>query len=444
MGRYKINMHYQCVGVGCGPSNLSVASLLYNEKSFKNIFFDQKPEFSWHAGAMMDGASLQVSLFKDLVTLADPTNYFSFVSYLHEHGRLYHFVNARFEQVMRQEFSNYFKWAAEKNENIFFNECVLQIGFNGKYFIVETTKRCVTSENIVIGIGVKPWIPDFAKANLDSKTHFHVHEFISKADISAGRNVVVIGGGQSGAEVILDLIQRKNGLAPLSVTWISRRENFFPIDDSPFTNDYFTPEHSDYFYIQKPKFREAFIQRNILASDGISEHTLRKIYQQIYTMRYIEHAPTKVCLLPFREVKEIQSTNGAWLLRINHLANYAQEIVNADVIIWASGYQSASNQIIAPLFNRLKLENNEILIDSDFTVVWDGPINRRLFLLNATRNQRGLPDPNLSLIAWRSQLVVNRMLGKPRNSVARDTSFISWSVEPTILHDRYSNCWEKA
>jgi lysine N6-hydroxylase len=75
-------MHYQCAGVEAGPSNLGLASLLYGKSDLRSIFFDQKPEFSWH-GQMFPDASLQVSLFKDLVTLAEPTGFLSFVSYLH-------------------------------------------------------------------------------------------------------------------------------------------------------------------------------------------------------------------------------------------------------------------------------------------------------------------------------------------------------------------------
>lgn len=68
---------YDCIGIGCGPSNLSVASLLHRSPGLRSIFFDQKPEFAWRDGMMLSDVGLQVSLFKDPVTLADPTNLFS-------------------------------------------------------------------------------------------------------------------------------------------------------------------------------------------------------------------------------------------------------------------------------------------------------------------------------------------------------------------------------
>ena len=85
-----VQNHFQCLGVGVGPANLSLASLLYNNHEVSNRFIEKQPSFGWHDGQQVDGATLQVSMLKDLVTLSDPTNEFSFLSYLHSHGRPYH------------------------------------------------------------------------------------------------------------------------------------------------------------------------------------------------------------------------------------------------------------------------------------------------------------------------------------------------------------------
>ena len=75
----------------------------------------------------------------------------------------------------------------------------------------------------------------------------------------------------------------------------------------------YTPTHSNYFYEQDEGFRRAFIKRNLLSSDGISECTLRSIYQQIYSLRFIERAPIEISLLPFREVRAITQDGERWL-----------------------------------------------------------------------------------------------------------------------------------
>ena len=426
---------YDCVGIGCGPSNLSVAALLDDHPDVRHIFFDMKPSFSWHDGMMLQGASLQVSLFKDLVTLANPANRYSFISYLHQHRRLYQFLNARFAQISRLEFADYLKWAAHGNENICFGECVQRVEFDGCHFVVETSRRRVRSENVVVGAGIVPHVPDFAHAYLDSDANFHVHEFAARPRRLGGRRVVVVGGGQSGGEVVLDLLRRAGDDAPREVAWISRRENFSPLDDSPFANDLFTPAHSDYFYAQGAAFREGFLKRNLLASDGISEHTLRDIYQRIYTMRHVERSPVRVRLMPFRRVHEVWRAGEAWALQSEHLGSRESEVLEADAVIWATGFRSASLPFLQPLGARLKRDGGEICIDRDYAAMWDGPPDRLLFVLNAARRQRGLADPNLSLTAWRSRLVIDRMLGRSHQAALAEDAFVNWAaLKPEARH----------
>ena len=264
------NDFYECIGIGCGPSNLSVASQLYGLSDTRNIFFEKKTELSWHNGMMLPDASLQVSMFKDLVTLAEPTNPFSFVSYLHQRGRLLPFLNARFEQISRLEFADYLKWAAHTNKNICFGERVQTVDFDGDHFVVETTKRRVLGKNVVVGVGIESHLPAFVQPYIDGETNFHIHTFTDKPRPVGGLRVVVIGGGQSGAEAVLGLLRRTGEHAPSQVSWLSRRENFSPLDDSPFANDLFTPSQSNFFYHQDAAYREAYLARNVLASDGIS------------------------------------------------------------------------------------------------------------------------------------------------------------------------------
>jgi len=147
--------HFACVGVGVGPANLSLASLLYSYPGLPIRFLEKRPDFGWHDGQQIEGASLQVSILKDLVTLSDPTSKLSFLSYLHAHGRLYHFINAQFDRVPRQEFRNYLEWACRKNENIVFGEEVLSVDFDG-VFVVRTDRGVVTADNISVGVVRQP------------------------------------------------------------------------------------------------------------------------------------------------------------------------------------------------------------------------------------------------------------------------------------------------
>ena len=101
--------------------------------------------------------------------------------------------------------------------------------------------------------------------------------------------------------------------------------------------------------------------------------------------------------------------------------------VDVDVVVWATGFRSVAPDFLAPIADRLEREGDEYRIDSDFAVRWDGPSNRSIFLQNAALRQRGLADKNLSLVAWRSQRIIDRI-----RCVRSDDpvpSFIEWSAK---------------
>lgn len=419
--------HYRCVGIGVGPANLSLASLMYSHPEITNLFLDKKESFGWHDGQQMPGASIQVSMLKDLVSLSEPTNVYSFLSYLHELGRIYHYLNAQFDAVPRQEFRNYMEWASRKNENIVFGQEVQSVEYTD-VFQIRTGTRQVTADNIVVGVGVQPRMPPQAHAHSGDR-QFHVSEFLSKANALGGMRVGVVGGGQSGAEAFLDLVSRPAADLPRRVVWISRRSNYFPLDDSPFTNDYYMPSYSDYFARLDAATRRAFNTRHILTSDGISDATLRLIYQRIYTHHFINGYQDLVALYPNRSVAAIASApSHAWNLALAHNDHEGvRENVELDVVIWATGYSQAPMDFLDPIKARMAREGDEFKIDNSFAVQWDGPADRSIFLQNATRAQRGLADPNLSLNAWRSQRILDRLRGI--RTEHQQNSFIEWMTK---------------
>jgi lysine N6-hydroxylase len=416
------------VGIGVGPANLSLASLMSRHPEMTNLFVDKKPVFGWHDGQQMPNTTIQVSMLKDLVSLSEPTSEYSFLSYLHDTGRLYHYINAQFDAVPRLEFRNYMEWACQKNDNVVFGQEVQSVDYSG-VFRVRLRSGTVTADNIVIGVGVQPWVPPQARPHLGGR-QFHVSEFLAKAADLGGLRVGVVGGGQSGAEAFLSLISRDGGSLPRRVVWISRRPNYLPLDDSPFTNDYYMPDYSDYFAGLDPVTRRAFNSRHILTSDGISEPTLRLIYQQVYTHRFINGYADLVALYPNREVTGVAcAAGGAWHLTLGHNDHPGMaESAELDVVIWATGFAPAPTDFLEPIRHRLEREGDEYKIDNSFAVAWDGPADRNIFLQNAARGQRGLADPNLSLTAWRSQRILDRLRGV--RTEHQLNSFIEWMTKP--------------
>ncbi len=85
--------HLDLVGIGAGPSNLSVAALSAPVGRLRCKFLDRQPTQRWYPGLMLSAAVLQVSHLKDLVTLVDPTSRYTFLNFLARTGRLHRFAS---------------------------------------------------------------------------------------------------------------------------------------------------------------------------------------------------------------------------------------------------------------------------------------------------------------------------------------------------------------
>ena len=308
-----------------------------------------------------------------------------------------------------------------------FSETVERVDFDG-VFRVTTDHRQVTADNIAVGVGTVPWVPEFAVQHLGAG-HFHVSQYLSHVKELAGKRVAVVGGGQSGAEAFLDLISRPESERPAWVSWVSRRRNYFPIDDSTFTNDFYTPEYSDYFYRLSESKRAELNSAHLLSSDGISESTLRAIYQELYRLQFIERDEHRFGLLPNRTIVAADRTGrGGFEMTLQHNDESGQsQSLAVDAVVWATGFRPAPKTFLDPLMDRIETENGEVRVDEDFAITWDGPPDRNIFMQNAVRGQRGLPDVNLSLNAWRAQRIANRLRGSGPPELAM--SFIDWSAK---------------
>jgi lysine N6-hydroxylase len=82
---------------------------------------------------------------------------------------------------------------------------------------------------------------------------------------------------------------------------------------------------------------------------------------------------------------------------------------------------------LEPIRDRINLSDGRLVVDADFSIDWDGPSDRRIYAQNAARVQRGIADPNLSLIAWRSAKIANSIAGRPLYNVQAPPSFVCWS-----------------
>jgi lysine N6-hydroxylase len=409
--------------VGAGPFNLSLAALLA-PTGFNARFFDKSPEFEWHPGLLFPEATIQVSYLKDLVTLVDPTSQYSFLAFLRAHKRLYRFIN-RSQPVSRKEFNQYLQWVAGRLPNVEFGAEVRDVAVDGQGFSLQVDSRSVSTKNIVLGTGLVPNIPAWARPHLGDYV-FHSNDYLLHPIDATNRVVAVVGGGQSGAEVVWHLLLNLAHL-PAELVWISHRPNFLPLDESPFTNELFNPVYSDYFFTLTPEQRDSLLAEQKLASDGISQGLLQRIYDRLYDLEFLEPAGRRVRLLPGYEVTGMEHSSAGCDLALRDRWG-ASRTVHADVIVLGTGSSYVLPEAMQPLASRMSWDRDGFPVRADFSVEWDGPPELRIYAQDAARHMRGVADPNLSLMAWRSGIIANSLLGRQVYDVSGESSVFDLDV----------------
>ena len=376
---------------------------------------------------LLPGSEIQVSHLKDLVTLVDPANPYSFLSFLAKNKRLYRFINARFPRILRNEFNQYLKWASETIANLHFREKVERVEYSqvSKLFLMQTARRVIKSKHLILGNGLAAHIPTIAKPYLGENI-FHCKDFLFKKQHCHGKRVLVIGGGQSGAEIINSLLSDGSSL-PTKLTWVTRRKQFSPIDDSPGANELFSPNHSKAFYQLSSDKKAELLNQHILASDGISQYLLESIYQKLYTLEFLEGRGRFYDLLPNHSLTSIhQSPSQLSLTLINQEFNVSQSI-DADIIILCTGYQNYQPAYLTPLMDHIPQHNGKFIVNSDYSIEWDGPRENRIYVQNAARHSHGIADPNLSLMAYRSATIINSITENNIYDINCVPDSINWS-----------------
>ncbi|WP_444929897.1 lysine N(6)-hydroxylase/L-ornithine N(5)-oxygenase family protein [Microbulbifer sp. SSSA002] len=418
-------------GIGAGPFNLAVAALMW-DKSLTHRFFEAKAEFSWHPGLMLPGAMMQTSYLKDLVTPVDPTNPCSFLAYLVEKQRFYDFLNAEQRTVSRREFADYLGWAAKRLDAVEMGSRVQSVVDKGSYFELDIHgpkgQELVKAKNICVAGGKKPHIPEFCRPQL-SGSCFHALEIALRNPDVHGKRVAVIGGGQTGAEVVINLLNKQWG-KPEQVTWVSRRSNYLPLDETPFTNDWFTPAYVDVFRQLSQPRKEQVVAEQKLASDGISPDTLKELYQLFYRLVHLEGDRDRMVLMPNREMVDL-SNYGAYRIQLqNHLLGGAdgQEWLDADIVILCTGLSEALPPCIAPLQDRIvRDEEGRLLLNDAFSAqLKDDDSDRRLYFLGTGRFSHGIAEPQLSLSAWRAARVVNDLHRETVYNNQQPNHYMNW------------------
>ena len=428
-------------GIGIGPFNLGLASLLSSHPQVSATFLERKPGFRWHEGLILPGTTLQVPFLADLVSMADPTHRLSFLNYLAAHDRLYKFYFYENFLIPRQEYDDYCRWASQQLDSCRFGETVADVRHDAATdtFVTETcalggTTRSYRSRNIAIGIGTSPYLPKWSGLNANSPV-FHSAEFAKrKAELMKARRVTVIGSGQSAAECVLALFSEltpQRVAAGASIRWITRSAGFFPMEYSKLGLEYFTPDYMREFHRLPRTTRRQTVADQGLLYKGISFSTIGDIFDLLYE-RSIGGRDPGLSLAPNCDVTDIRSSgfSGGLKIGLRHNLSGEESTVEADAVVSATGYRHAWPQWLDTLKEQMleTCDGGDLVVDADFRARRRDGGAGAIFVQNAETFQHGVGAPDLGLGAFRNAVIINQLLQREHYRVNARSAFQDFAI----------------
>lgn len=402
---------YDVVGIGFGPSNLSLAiALEENPHPLSSVFFEREPSLSWHRGMLMPTAKMQVSFIKDLVTFRNPHSPFSFVSYLHQVGRLVRFVNNQDFFPTRREFHDYLEWAEAKLAHpTAYNAEVtaVRLPVPGHSPVIEVRDvapphviRTVRARNIVVSTGLVPRMP----AGIERDDHvWHssqfVHEF-ARCDHRRLRRVAVAGAGQSAAEIVRFLYDT---LPDALISAIMPSYGYSIADNTPFANQIFDPVAVDDYYDGSRRSKDAFwrYHRNTNYS-VVDDEVIRDLYRRTYDDDVAKCERLRFVTLT--RVVDVKRMAGDTRVTLHSLAREESYHLDVDLLVCATGYDPMNPaEVLGDLNGRLlRDEDGQYRVDRDYRLVTTPDLPCGIYLQGGTEHTHGLSSSLLSNVATRS------------------------------------------
>ena len=403
------------VGVGFGPSNISVAIAgLELQPGLRVEFHDAKSSFAWHPDLMFPEAEMQVSFLKDLVSMRNPRSAFSFLEYLRAKGRLPDFINLRTFYPSRTEFNDYYAWVADQfSDRVRWGSRVVGIvaAAGGRLDVTtrdETTglEQTVRTKNLVVADGGTPYLPE---GTATGDRLFHASESKRRLeqqfpDRLAPYRFNIVGAGQTTADLFVFLSSQ---YPEASITVSLRGFAMRPEDDTHFVNELFSPEMPDWFYSTSAEAR-ALVLRDYAsaAHSGASYDLIPRIYRTQYEARVVGSDR-------YRFDRLVQYVGGASTpehaeVRYRSVEDGAERSERYDAVILATGYRYPTPlpllQGAADLFETD--DAGRYQLNRDYSVQTTDLNGPKVFLQGYAEATHGFSEVLLSLMPHRAAEII--------------------------------------
>ncbi|WP_408897687.1 lysine N(6)-hydroxylase/L-ornithine N(5)-oxygenase family protein [Nocardioides sp. R1-1] len=403
------------VGIGLGPFNLGLACLtdpLRASDGLDGVFLEARERFAWHPGMMLDDATLQVPFLADLVTMADPTSRWSFLSYLKQQGFLYPFYIRESFYPLRREYDDYCRWAAERLPSVRFGEQVTAVEHDGTAYLVHSaTGETLRTRRLVLGIGTSPRVPDALRPVVEASGTATTHSadyLAHKAALQRQDRITIVGSGQSAAEIYQDLLAE----APehgYELVWLTRSPRFFPMEYTKLTLEMTSPEYGAYHRALPLDTRDRLAREQRHLFKGISGDLVDAIFDLHYQQRVTGDGP-RTTLLTNTEVRGSRPVAGGSELELLHVETGEPFRLRTGGLVLATGYEPTLPAFLDGVRDRIRYdERGRYDVAGDYSVDVTGG---EIFVQNAEEHTHSLLAPDLGMGPYRNSVIIAAMLGR--------------------------------
>ncbi|GAB3055558.1 lysine N(6)-hydroxylase/L-ornithine N(5)-oxygenase family protein [Virgibacillus ainsalahensis] len=424
---------YDIIGIGIGPYNLGLAALLEYTPELDAVFFDKTPKFEWHPGMLIEHTDLTIPFLADLVTFADPTSKFTYVNYLHEKNRLYEFYFLTKFHVPRQEYNDYLQWVANQLETLYFGYEVVDVidhkeAEQPHYEVVveeiSTKKRTAYfTKNVAMATGSEPFVLDAMKGHPKGDVLHTSRYMFEKESLVQSPHITVVGAGQSGVEVLLDLLKEQEN-KEFQLTLFSRSSGLFQLEKAKFAQEYFSPDFVDYFHSLNFKQRNDTLETLGSLRKGINPDTLKELYETLYH-KTIGQKKQPVTIQPNTEVKNLSKKNDNYVLHCHQWQKDNSFDYETNKVILATGYKPHIPDWFYDRFqDKIEWEDDDrYKVTRDYQLIFNDNRDHHFFTLTNLEHSHGTAATNLGLSVQRNIQIINLLARREVYQNKRNTIF---------------------
>jgi L-ornithine N5-oxygenase len=253
------------------------------------------------------------------------------------------------------------------------------------------------ARNVVLGTGLVPRLPDGVTA---SERVWHSEELLrhvarfeeSPASVAPSR-FIVVGAGQSAAEVTSFLHQR------------------YPTADSPFANRIFDPAAVDDFYDAPSDVKAMLVDYHGNTNYSVVDSELiEDLYRRAYQEKVTGNQRLK--MLNVSRVRELIDTADGVRVVIESLSSGEKVDLEADVIVYSTGYRPADPYAMLGQVGALcpPDESGRPRLDRDYRIVGAPELACGIYLQGGTEHSHGLSSSLLSNSAVRAGEILDSIV----------------------------------